>query len=70
MAIMVGSIYHLDRRGPQGPNWNGNKKVEAGITLGELRYVADLYDFHSMATLFLVGVVTVTPTLTNSKSRS
>uniref|UniRef100_A0A5B6ZXN7 VTT domain-containing protein n=1 Tax=Davidia involucrata TaxID=16924 RepID=A0A5B6ZXN7_DAVIN len=43
--------------------------VRAGIALGELRSVGDLYDFHSIATLFLIGVVTVTPTLMN-KSKS
>jgi len=37
--------------------------VKAGIALGELRSIADLYDFHSIATLFLIGVVSVTPTL-------
>lgn len=37
--------------------------VKAGITLGELRSIADLYDFHSIATLFLIGVVSITPTL-------
>ncbi|CAA0841864.1 SNARE associated Golgi protein family [Striga hermonthica] len=37
--------------------------VRAGITLGELQSVGDLYDFQSIATLFLIGVVTVTPTL-------
>ncbi|XP_058224426.1 uncharacterized membrane protein At4g09580 [Rhododendron vialii] len=37
--------------------------VKAGIALGELRSVADLYDFHSIATLFLIGIVSVTPTL-------
>ncbi|XP_057480073.1 uncharacterized membrane protein At4g09580-like [Actinidia eriantha] len=37
--------------------------VRAGIALGELRSVGDLYDFHSIATLFLIGVVSVTPTL-------
>ncbi|KAH9617663.1 hypothetical protein KSS87_013635 [Heliosperma pusillum] len=39
--------------------------VRAGITLGELRSIGDLYDFHSIATLFLIGIVTVTPTLMN-----
>ncbi|XP_040957155.1 uncharacterized membrane protein At4g09580 isoform X2 [Gossypium hirsutum] len=35
----------------------------AGIALGELQSVGDLYDFNSIATLFLIGVVSVTPTL-------
>ena len=37
--------------------------LQAGIALGELRSVGDLYDFHSIATLFLIGVVSVTPTM-------
>ncbi|KAK8916176.1 hypothetical protein KSP39_PZI022645 [Platanthera zijinensis] len=43
--------------------------VRAGIALGELRSVADLYDFRSMATLFFIGIVSVTPTLF-SKTRA
>lgn len=43
--------------------------VRAGIALGELRSIADLYDFQSIATLFLIGVVSVTPTLM-SKAKS
>ncbi|MBA0881539.1 hypothetical protein Goshw_002247 [Gossypium schwendimanii] len=31
--------------------------VRAGIALGELQSVGDLYDFNSIATLFLIGVV-------------
>ncbi|XP_009795951.1 putative membrane protein At4g09580 [Nicotiana tabacum] len=42
--------------------------VRAGITLGELQSVGDLYDMHSIATLFLIGLVTVTPTLIGNKS--
>ncbi|KAK3029892.1 hypothetical protein RJ639_038515 [Escallonia herrerae] len=37
--------------------------VRAGIALGELRSMGDLYDFQSIATLFLIGLVSVTPTL-------
>ncbi|KAG4403027.1 hypothetical protein AAZX31_01G016300 [Glycine max] len=37
--------------------------VKAGLALGELQSVGDLYDFNSIATLFLIGVVSVTPTL-------
>lgn len=37
--------------------------VRAGITLGELRSVGDLYDFQSIATLFFIGVISITPTL-------
>ncbi|KMS97581.1 hypothetical protein BVRB_5g125520 [Beta vulgaris subsp. vulgaris] len=39
--------------------------VRAGIALGELRSIGDLYDFNSIATLFLIGIVSVTPTLMN-----
>ncbi|KAL3619459.1 hypothetical protein CASFOL_037029 [Castilleja foliolosa] len=44
--------------------------VRAGITLGELQSVGDLYDFQSIATLLLIGVVTVTPTLIGNKTKS
>nr|AHA84287.1 SNARE associated Golgi protein [Phaseolus vulgaris] len=37
--------------------------VKAGLALGELKSMGDLYDFNSVATLFLIGVVSVTPTL-------
>lgn len=37
--------------------------VRAGLALGELKSLGDLYDLHSIATLFLIGLVTVTPTL-------
>ncbi|KAI4328054.1 hypothetical protein L6164_020447 [Bauhinia variegata] len=43
--------------------------VRAGIALGELQSMRDLYDFNSIATLFLIGVVSVTPTLM-SKNKS
>eukprot|EP00268_Persea_americana_P012803 TRINITY_DN1548_c0_g2_i1.p1 TRINITY_DN1548_c0_g2~~TRINITY_DN1548_c0_g2_i1.p1 ORF type:complete len:274 (-),score=36.06 TRINITY_DN1548_c0_g2_i1:633-1454(-) len=39
--------------------------VRAGIALGELRSVGDLYDVQSIAAMFLIGVVSVTPTLIN-----
>ncbi|XP_052725225.1 uncharacterized membrane protein At4g09580 isoform X2 [Vigna angularis] len=39
--------------------------VKAGLALGELKSMGDLYDFNSVATLFLIGVVSVTPTLMN-----
>ncbi|XVF13651.1 hypothetical protein REPUB_Repub08aG0226200 [Reevesia pubescens] len=43
--------------------------VRAGIALGDLQSVGDLYDFNSIATLFLIGIVSVTPTLM-SKTKS
>ncbi|RWR86806.1 hypothetical protein CKAN_01572400 [Cinnamomum micranthum f. kanehirae] len=43
--------------------------VRAGIALGELRSLEDLYDFQSIATLFLIGIVSVTPTVM-SKSKT
>lgn len=39
--------------------------VRAGIALSDLQSIGDLYDFNSIATLFLIGVVSVTPTLMN-----
>ncbi|KAJ6426965.1 hypothetical protein OIU84_022544 [Salix udensis] len=42
--------------------------VKAGIALGELQSIGDLYDFNSIATLFLIGIVSITPTLI-SKSK-
>lgn len=43
--------------------------LQAGIALGELQSVGDLYDFQAIATLFLIGVVSVTPTFM-SKNKS
>ncbi|KAH7687307.1 putative membrane protein [Dioscorea alata] len=37
--------------------------VRAGLALGELRSLNDLYDFQSIAILFFIGIFTVTPTL-------
>lgn len=37
--------------------------MQAGLALGELQSIGDLYDFNSIATLFLIGIVSVTPTL-------
>jgi uncharacterized membrane protein YdjX (TVP38/TMEM64 family) len=42
--------------------------VRAGLALGELQSVGDLYDFQSIATLFLIGIVSVTPTLVSKSS--
>uniref|UniRef100_A0A2P2JSC1 Uncharacterized protein MANES_17G014400 n=1 Tax=Rhizophora mucronata TaxID=61149 RepID=A0A2P2JSC1_RHIMU len=39
--------------------------VKAGIALGELQSVKDLYDINSIAILFFIGVVSITPTLIN-----
>ncbi|KAK7266723.1 hypothetical protein RIF29_19374 [Crotalaria pallida] len=36
---------------------------KAGLALGELQSIGDLYDFNSVATLFLIGVVSVMPLL-------
>lgn len=43
--------------------------LQAGIALGELQSIGDLYDFNSIATLFLIGIISITPTLM-SKSKS
>uniref|UniRef100_A0A453CWC9 Uncharacterized protein n=1 Tax=Aegilops tauschii subsp. strangulata TaxID=200361 RepID=A0A453CWC9_AEGTS len=37
--------------------------IQAGIALGELTSLSDLYDTQSVALLFLIGVVSVTPAL-------
>lgn len=42
---------------------------QAGIALGELRSLSDLYDFQAIATLFFIGIISVTPTLM-SKSQA
>lgn len=44
--------------------------LQAGVALGELRSVGELYDFRSIASLFLIGVVSVTPTLMSKGSKS
>ncbi|TVU28085.1 hypothetical protein EJB05_19593 [Eragrostis curvula] len=41
--------------------------VRAGITLSDLRSLNDLYDPQSIALLFFIGIVSVTPTLMNKK---
>uniref|UniRef100_A0A7N2N1W2 VTT domain-containing protein n=1 Tax=Quercus lobata TaxID=97700 RepID=A0A7N2N1W2_QUELO len=41
--------------------------VRAGLALGELQSVGDLYDFQSIATLFFIGIVSITPTLVRNK---
>lgn len=38
-------------------------EIQAGIALGDLSSLSDLYDKQSIALLFLIGVVSVTPTL-------
>ncbi|KAL2518287.1 SNARE associated Golgi protein family [Abeliophyllum distichum] len=43
--------------------------VRAGIALGDLQSVGDLYDFLSIVTLFLIGVLSVTPTLMGNKGK-
>ncbi|XP_023738894.1 uncharacterized membrane protein At4g09580 [Lactuca sativa] len=44
--------------------------VRAGIALGELRSIGDLYDMHSIGTLFLIGLVSITPTLISNKNKA
>lgn len=44
--------------------------VKAGITLGELQSIGDLYDIQSIATLFIIGLVSITPTLISKKKKS
>ncbi|KAK9985006.1 hypothetical protein SO802_034531 [Lithocarpus litseifolius] len=42
--------------------------VRAGLALGELQSVGDLYDFQSIATLFFIGIVSITPTLVRNNN--
>ncbi|KAK1379099.1 Inositol 1,3,4-trisphosphate 5/6-kinase family protein [Heracleum sosnowskyi] len=44
--------------------------VRAGIALGDLHSMCDLYDFQSIATLSLIGIVSVTPTLMSNKNKT
>ncbi|KAI3804519.1 hypothetical protein L1987_26122 [Smallanthus sonchifolius] len=44
--------------------------VRAGITLGELQSIGDLYDITSIGTLFLIGLASITPTLIGKKMPS
>ncbi|XP_039064259.1 uncharacterized membrane protein At4g09580-like [Hibiscus syriacus] len=39
----------------------------AGLTLGDLRSVKDLYDFKTLSVLFLIGMVSIFPTLLKKK---
>lgn len=41
--------------------------VRAGLALGELRSIKDLYDFKTLAVLFLIGTVSILPTLLKRK---
>lgn len=41
--------------------------VRAGLALGELRSVKDLYDFKTLSVLFLIGSVIIIPTLIKKK---
>ncbi|KAK7277283.1 hypothetical protein RIF29_18434 [Crotalaria pallida] len=41
--------------------------VRAGLALGDLKSVKDLYDFKTLAVLFLIGFVSIVPTLLKRK---
>ncbi|CAI9114741.1 OLC1v1015529C1 [Oldenlandia corymbosa var. corymbosa] len=41
--------------------------VRAGLALGDLRSVKDLYDFKTLSVLFLIGTVAIVPTLLKRK---
>ncbi|KAE8659050.1 protein NDR1/HIN1-like 22 [Hibiscus syriacus] len=41
--------------------------VKAGLALGDLRSVKDLYDFKTFSVLFLIGMVSIFPTLLKKK---
>ncbi|KAL2454427.1 SNARE associated Golgi protein family [Abeliophyllum distichum] len=44
--------------------------VRAGIALGDLQSVGDLYDFQSIVTLFLIGVLSVTPNVDGQQGQT
>lgn len=41
--------------------------VRAGLALGDLKSVKDLYDFKTLSVLFLIGCVAIVPTLLKRK---
>ncbi|PRQ56274.1 hypothetical protein RchiOBHm_Chr1g0333971 [Rosa chinensis] len=44
-----------------------SKKKRAGLALGDLKSVKDLYDFKTLFVLFLIGSVIIFPTLLKRK---
>ena len=40
---------------------------QAGLALGDLRSVKDLYDYKTLSVLFLIGSVSILPTLLKRK---
>lgn len=44
--------------------------VRAGLALGELRSLGDLYDFKTIATLFFIGIISIIPTLVSRKRKN
>ncbi|KAK9052833.1 hypothetical protein SSX86_029463 [Deinandra increscens subsp. villosa] len=44
--------------------------VRAGMALGELQSIGDLYDIQSIGALFFIGIASITPTLISNKSKS
>ncbi|XP_010535195.1 PREDICTED: uncharacterized membrane protein At4g09580 [Tarenaya hassleriana] len=41
--------------------------VRAGLALGDLRSVKDLYDFKTLSVLFLIGLISIVPTILKRK---
>lgn len=44
--------------------------VRAGLALGELRSLGDLYDFKTIATLFFIGIISIIPTLVSRNRKN
>ena len=40
---------------------------QAGLALGDLKSIKDLYDFKTLSVLFLIGFVSIAPTLLKRK---
>lgn len=41
--------------------------LQAGIALGDLKSVKDLYDYKTLSVLFLIGSISILPTLLKRK---
>lgn len=64
-VFLIIKLFYLGKNISVVSNWIWVSRflMQAGLALGELKSMGDLYDFNSVATLFLIGVVSVTPTL-------
>ncbi|RVW48918.1 putative membrane protein [Vitis vinifera] len=47
--------------------WEFSDRMRAGLALGDLKSVKDLYDFKTLSVLFLIGFISILPTLLKRK---